>query len=74
MKGGKFVKRLLTASVWQEGGWFVAQCPEVDVATQGETEEAPWPTFARFWSYILSPPIPTIKPQVRTLEVEIGAS
>lgn len=26
------------ASVWQEGEWYVAQCLEVDVASQGETE------------------------------------
>ena len=28
-----------TATVWQEGEWFVAQCREVDVASQGLTEE-----------------------------------
>jgi predicted RNase H-like HicB family nuclease len=27
-----------TATVWQEGEWFVAQCREVDVASQGPTE------------------------------------
>ncbi len=28
-----------TASVSKEGNWFVAQCLEVDVASQGETED-----------------------------------
>ena len=28
-----------TASVWREGDWFVAQYLEVDVASQGETED-----------------------------------
>lgn len=28
-----------TATVWQEGEWFVAQCLEVDIASQGETEK-----------------------------------
>ncbi len=32
------MKRSFTASVSQEGDWFVAQCLEVDVASQGETE------------------------------------
>lgn len=32
------MKRRFTASVWQEGEWFVAQCLEVDVASQVETE------------------------------------
>ena len=28
-----------TASVWQEDDWFIAQCLEVDIASQGESEE-----------------------------------
>ena len=28
-----------TATVWQEDEWFVAQCMEVDVASQGLTED-----------------------------------
>ena len=27
------------ASVWAENGWFVAQCLEVDVASQGRSEQ-----------------------------------
>ncbi len=27
----------LTAAISQEGDWFVAQCLEVDIASQGET-------------------------------------
>ena len=27
-----------TASVWQEDDWFIAQCLEVDVASQGGSE------------------------------------
>jgi predicted RNase H-like HicB family nuclease len=32
------MKRTFTATVWQEGNWFVAQCLEVDIASQGRTE------------------------------------
>lgn len=32
------MKRNFTASVWKEGDWFVAQCLEADVASQGKTE------------------------------------
>ena len=28
-----------SASVWQEDDWYIAQCREVDVASQGKTEE-----------------------------------
>ena len=31
--------REFSASVWQEGEWYVAQALEVDVASQGESEE-----------------------------------
>lgn len=33
------MKRTFTASIWQEDGWYVAQCLEVDVASQGATED-----------------------------------
>ena len=33
------MKRPFAASVWREGDWYVAQCLEIDVASQGETEE-----------------------------------
>ena len=29
----------LTAAVWQEDKWFVAQCVELGVASQGRSEE-----------------------------------
>ena len=33
------MKRNFTAYVWQENEWFVAQCLEIDIASQGETEK-----------------------------------
>jgi len=27
------------ATVWREGNWYVSQCLEIDIASQGETEE-----------------------------------
>lgn len=29
-----------TASIWREDNWFIAQCLEVDIASQGGSEEA----------------------------------
>ena len=37
-----------TATVWQEGEWFIAQCREVEVASQGLNEEEAWITSAKF--------------------------
>ena len=33
------MKRTFTASITHEGDWYVAQCLEIDLASQGETEE-----------------------------------
>jgi hypothetical protein len=33
------MKRPLLATVWREGDWYVSQCLEVDVASQGATED-----------------------------------
>jgi predicted RNase H-like HicB family nuclease len=33
------MKRRFSASITQEGEWYVAQCLEVDVVSQGATEE-----------------------------------
>lgn len=33
------IKTSFKASVWGEGEWFVAQCLDVDVATQGKTKK-----------------------------------
>jgi predicted RNase H-like HicB family nuclease len=32
------MKQTFTASIGLEGEWFVAQCLEVDIASQGKTE------------------------------------
>ena len=33
------MKEKFSASVWREGDWYMAQCLDVDVASQGESEE-----------------------------------
>jgi len=33
------MKRPFSATVWREGDWYVSQCLELDVASQGATEE-----------------------------------
>ena len=70
----KVMKRTFTASVWQEGNWFVAQCVEVDIASQGETEAEALANLSEALSLHFEPPVATITPQMRTLEVEIGAA
>src|SRR5438270_13378216 len=31
--------RSFAATAWREGNWYVSQCLEIDIASQGETEQ-----------------------------------
>ena len=68
------MKRTFSASVWREGVWYVAQCLEVDVASQGESEEAALENLREAIELYFEPPRPTTTPQVRTVEVEAATS
>ncbi len=46
-----------TASVSKEGNWFVAQCLEVDVASQGETEDEALANLREALELHFEPPI-----------------
>ena len=81
-------KQRFTASVWREGEWYVAQCLEVDAASQGETEDEALANLREALANLrealanlrealelyFEPPTPTVAPHVRTLEAEIGAA
>lgn len=67
------MKRQFSASVWREGDWFVAQCLEVDVASQGESEEEVLANLREALELHFEPPLATIVPHVRAIEVEVAA-
>jgi predicted RNase H-like HicB family nuclease len=62
------------ASVWQEGDWYIAQCLNVDVASQGESEAEAIESLKEALQLHFAPPTPTITPRVSTFEIEIGAA
>jgi len=68
------MKRKFTASVWREGNWFVAQCLEVDVASQGETEEEALANLREALELHFEAPRATVTPKVYRIKVEIGAA
>jgi predicted RNase H-like HicB family nuclease len=72
-KDEKSMRRTFTASLWQEGEWFIAQCREVDVASQGETEEEALDNLRDALELHFTPPVATVAPQIRTVEVEVAA-
>lgn len=68
------MKQTFTASVWREGDWYVAQCREVDIASQGETEEEALENLGDAISLHFEPPVATVLPKTRTFEVELEAN
>ena len=68
------MKRPFAATVWREGQWFVSQCLEVDVASQGETEEEALANLKEALELHFEPPLATRPPTVRTVEVDVGAA
>ena len=67
------MKQTFTASVWQEGEWYVAQCREADVASQGLTEEEALENLRDALELHFMPPSATVLPQLRTVEIEVAA-
>jgi len=68
------MKRPFAATVWREGKWYVSQCLEVDVASQGETEEEALASLREALELHFEPPHATRPPKVRMIEVEAGTA
>ena len=68
------MKRPFSATIWREGDWFVAQCLDVDVASQGQAEEEALDNLREALELHFEPPVATHPPTVRQIEVEVGAA
>ena len=68
------MKRPFAASVWKEGDWYISQCLEIGVASQGETEEEALSNLKEALELYFEAPCATRAPQVRLIEVEVGAA
>ena len=68
------MKQKFTASIWQEDEWFVAQCIEVDLASQGKTEDEALENLRDALELHFTPPAATVTPQIRSLEIEVKAA
>ena len=64
------MKQKFTASISQEDGWFVAQCIEVDVASQGKTEDEALENLSDALELHFTPPVASVSPQIRSLEID----
>ena len=68
------MKREFTASVCQEGEWYVAQALDVDVASQGETFDEALENLQEALELYFEPPVPSVAPEIRRIEVEVAAN
>ena len=66
--------REFTATVWQEGEWYIAQCREVEVASQGLSEEEALDNLGEALELHFEPPSATILPSIHKIEVEWDAA
>ena len=66
--------QVFTAGIWREEDWFIAQCLEVDIASQGESEEEALTHLGEALELYFEPPQPSLKPAIRKFEVKVSAA
>jgi len=65
------MKQAVTASIIREGDWYVAQCLEVNIASQGETPHGALANLREALELHFAPPVATIVPRLLTVEIEV---
>ena len=64
------MKKTFSASVQREGDWFVAQCLDVDIASQGRSEDEALENLREALELHFEEPRATIAPATRRIEVD----
>ena len=67
-------KRVIAASVWREGDWYVAQALDTDVASQGESVDDALANLREALELHFESPLPTSVPELRHIEVDVAAN
>jgi predicted RNase H-like HicB family nuclease len=68
------MKASFDAVVWQEDDLFVAQCLEVDVASQGRTEEEALGNLKEALELYFEDAEQVVTPKIVQVEVQVGAA
>ena len=66
--------RTFNASIVREGDWYVAQCLEIDIASQGETVDAALGNLREALELHLEPPTASVAPEVRSFQITVDAA
>ena len=68
------MKREFKASLWREDDWVIAQCLDVDIASQGRSEEEALANLQEALALHFESPRATVAPKIRPIEVEVSAT
>ena len=66
--------RTFNVTVWREGNLYVAQCLEVDVASQGNTEDEALANLGEALELHFEDPLATLTPPVYAIKVRVPAA
>lgn len=66
------MKKSFSASVWREGDWVIAQCLDVDVASQGRSEDEAVENLKEALELHFEAPAAQSAPTIRPIQVEVG--
>ncbi len=68
------MKKSFQASLWREGDLVVAQCLDVDVASQGRDEDEALANLGEALELHFEAPRADMAPTIKPVEVEVGAA
>ena len=68
------MKKTFAATTWREGDWFVSQCLDLDIASQGKTEQEALANLREALELHFEEPQATRLPRVQVIEVDVGAA
>ncbi len=67
------VKKGFSAVVWPEDDWYIAQCLEVDIASQGRSRKESLDNLREALELYFEDPRPGIAPEVVHIDAEVYA-
>lgn len=71
---GDNMKQSFSVSITEENGIYVAQCLEVDIASQGDTPQKALENLQEALELYFEDPQPSVVPEVKKIEVEVSAT
>lgn len=63
------MKKSFTATITKEGRWFIAQCLEIDVASQGRSEELALANLKEALELYFMPPVATSPSKIHKISI-----